>query len=186
MLLIELASIPPEGLEISEPLSPGEIHVEAEDTFALLEGGRLDCRLDRGDDKSVHVRGGLSLRLGLECGRCLESYPFALDQDLDLFYLPHGAEDDEEEEDEVELADRDMVVAYHQGERLDLGEMIREQIFLALPMKRLCREACAGLCPTCGANRNTRPCSCPPVETGSRLADLGAAFGLPRGRKSSS
>ena len=65
-------------------------------------------------------------------------------------------------------------------------EMIREQIFLTLPMKRLCREACAGLCPTCGVNRNTRPCSCPPVETGSRLADPGAAFGLPRGRKSSS
>ena len=187
MLVLELASITPEGLEVDETLSPGEVHVLGEESFALLEGGRLRCRVDRGDDQSVHVRGRLSARVGLQCGRCLEDFAFAVEQDLDLFYLPHRAQEEEsEEEDEVELADRDMVVAYYHGERLDLGEMIREQLFLGLPMKRLCREQCAGLCPTCGANRNARPCACPPVEAGSRLAGLGAAFGLARGRKSSS
>jgi uncharacterized protein len=186
MLVIDISSIPPEGLEVHQDLKAGEVHLEGEESFALLEGGRLDCRLDRGDDQSIHVRGRLSARLELQCGRCLEAFPFAVDQDLDLFYLPHRAEDGEEEEDEVELADRDMVVAYYQGERLDLGEMIREQFFLAVPMKRLCREQCAGICPTCGANRNTRPCQCPPADAGMRLADLGVAFDLPRGRKSSS
>lgn len=185
MLVIEISSIPAEGLEVHEDLKPGEVHLEGDESFALLEGGRLDCRLDRGDDQSIHVRGQLKARLELQCGRCLEPFPFSVDQDLDLFYLPHRAED-EEEEDEVELGDRDMVVAYYQGERLDLGEMIREQFFLAIPMKRLCREQCAGICPTCGANRNARPCPCPPVEAATRLADLGAVFDLPRGRKSSS
>jgi len=184
LLVIEVAGIPPEGLEVNEALTPGAVHVQGEETFVLLDGGRLVCRLDRGDDRSIHVRGRLSARVELQCGRCLEAYPLAMDQELDLFYLPHRPDEEDEEEDEVELADRDMVVAYYQGERLDLGEMIREQLFLALPMKRLCREQCAGLCPTCGGNRNARPCSCPPMETGSRLADLGAAFGLPRGRKS--
>ena len=186
MLLIEISSIPAEGLDVHEDLKPGEVHLEGEEGFTLLEGGTLDCRLDRGDDQSIHVRGRLTARLGLQCGRCLEAFPFAVDQDLDLFYLPHRAEDGEEEEDEVELADRDMVVAYYQGERLDLGEMIREQFFLGVPMKRLCREECAGICPTCGANRNARPCQCPPVQAAIRLADLGAAFDLPPGRKSSS
>jgi DUF177 domain-containing protein len=186
MLVVELSSIPPEGLEANEALLPGDVHVEGEESFALLEGGTLQCRLDRGDDQSIHVRGRLSARLELECGRCLEAFPFTVDQELDLFYLPRGADEEDEEEDEVELADRDMVVAYYQGERLDLGEMIREQFFLGIPMKRVCREHCAGLCPTCGANRNARPCACPPVEGGTRLADLGAAFDLPRGRKSSS
>ncbi len=186
MLVIELSSIPVEGLEVHEDLKPGEVHLEGEESFALLEGGRLDCRLDRGDDRSIHVRGRLSARLELQCGRCLENFPFAVDQDLDLFYLPHRAEDEDEEEDEVELADRDMVVAYYQGERLDLGEMLREQFFLTIPMKRLCREECAGICPTCGANRNARPCQCPPVEADARLGGLAAVFDLPRGRKSSS
>ena len=55
-----------------------------------------------------------------------------------------------------------MVVAYYDGDRLDLGEMIREQLFLSVPLKRLCREDCRGLCPTCGVNRNRTPCDCPP------------------------
>lgn len=186
MLVVEISNIPAEGLEVHEDLKAGEVHLEGEESFTLLEGGRLDCRLDRGDDRSIHVRGRLKASLELQCGRCLEAFPFSVDQELDLFYLPHGAGDGEEEEDEVELADRDMVVAYYQGERLDLGDMIREQFFLAIPMKRLCRENCAGICPTCGANRNARTCACPPAETGSRLADLGAVFDLPRGRKSSS
>jgi uncharacterized protein len=185
MLVIELSSIPADGLEVHEDLTPGEVHLEGEESFALLDGGRLDCHLDRGDDQSIHVRGRLSARLELQCGRCLEAFPYAVHQELDLFYLPHRAEEDEQE-DEVELADRDMVVAYYQGERLDLGETIREQFFLAIPMKRLCREQCAGICPTCGANRNARPCQCPPAEVATRLGDLGAVFDLPRGRKSSS
>jgi DUF177 domain-containing protein len=186
MLIIELNQIPPEGLEVAAPLSSGALHVEGEENFALLEGGTLECRLDRGDDHSVHVRGHLSARLELQCGRCLEAYPFEVEQELDLFYLPHRPEQEDEEEDEVELGDRDMVVAYYQGERLDLGEMIREQFFLAVPMKRLCRDACAGICPTCGANRNARRCECPPAETAGRLAGLGAAFEPRRGPKSSS
>ena len=43
---------------------------------------------------------------------------------------------------------------------IDLGELIHEQFFLALPMKPLCREDCKGLCPLCGANWNTTTCDC--------------------------
>jgi len=44
------------------------------------------------------------------------------------------------------------------------GEMVREQFFLTVPLKRLCREECRGLCPTCGSNRNDARCACPPPE----------------------
>jgi uncharacterized protein len=87
-----------------------------------------------------------------------------VDQDLDLFYLRRSSGEAGEEADEVELADRDMVIAYYDGDVLDLGEMIREQFFLAVPLKRLCREDCAGICPTCGGNRNLTRCECPPPE----------------------
>ncbi len=43
---------------------------------------------------------------------------------------------------------------------LDLNELLREQFYLALPMKPLCREGCLGLCPQCGADRNTTSCDC--------------------------
>jgi DUF177 domain-containing protein len=164
MLVINVSRIPPEGLEIKESLQPGEVHLEEEDNFTLAPGGRLECRLERGEDDSVHVRGKLSARLALQCGRCLEPFALPVEQDLDLFYLRRRSDEPGEEEDEVELADRDMVIAYYDGDELDLGEMVREQFFLAVPLKRLCREECGGICPTCGGNRNQTRCECPPPE----------------------
>jgi uncharacterized protein len=178
MLVIEVSQIPPEGLDFDEPLDPTAVHVEGEGDFALAPGGSFRGRVERVDGDSVHVRGQLQAPLRLECGRCLEPFTLPLDQDLDLFYLPHRADDDREEEDEVELSDRDMVVAYYAGDRLDLGEVVREQCFLSLPLKRLCREDCRGRCPSCGRNRNTESCGCPaPEETGdARLAGLKKLF----------
>jgi uncharacterized protein len=165
MLVINVSRIPPDGLEIDETLQRGEVHLEGEDSFTLAPGGRLECRLERGEDDSVHVRGKLSARLSLQCGRCLEPFLLPVEQDLDLFYLRRRAGEAGEEEDEVELADRDMVIAYYDGDELDLGEMVREQFFLTVPLKRLCRAECAGICPTCGANRNATRCQCAPEET---------------------
>jgi uncharacterized protein len=44
--------------------------------------------------------------------------------------------------------------------RLLLEDAIREQVLLSVPLKVVCREDCKGLCPSCGKNRNTDPCSC--------------------------
>jgi uncharacterized protein len=175
MLLIGVSTIPSEGIDVNEVLEAGEVHVAGEESFALQEG-RLACHVDRSEDDTVHVRGRLAAFLGLECGRCLAAFPFPLDQELDLFYLPHRADQDEEEDDEVQLSDHDMVVTYYGQNRLDLGELIREQFFLALPMKRLCREDCRGLCPACGANRNLVQCGCPAAAPDPRLAPLAKLF----------
>jgi uncharacterized protein len=48
----------------------------------------------------------------------------------------------------------------YDGERLDMAEMLREQVILAGPMHPLCREDCLGLCPVCGQNRNQQLCGC--------------------------
>jgi uncharacterized protein len=45
-------------------------------------------------------------------------------------------------------------------DRIDLGLLVRDAVVLELPMAPLCREACAGLCPQCGANRNEGECGC--------------------------
>jgi len=37
---------------------------------------------------------------------------------------------------------------------------MREQFYLALPMKPLCREDCKGLCPRCGEDLNVKGCGC--------------------------
>jgi uncharacterized protein len=55
---------------------------------------------------------------------------------------------------------------------LDLREAVRQQLVLAEPMKPLCRDGCAGLCPTCGADRNAGPCTCPVADVDPRWAAL--------------
>jgi uncharacterized protein len=160
MLVIDVPRIPPEGMDVDAPLDAGQIHVQGEESFALEAGGHVACRVEKGDDETVHVKGRVTASLGLECGRCLEPFSFPVDHTLDLFYLPHQPGDDAE--DEEEITERDLVVAYYKEGLLDLGDMVREQLFLTLPMKRLCREDCLGICPTCGTNRNVTPCSCAP------------------------
>jgi uncharacterized protein len=164
MVIIEIPRIPPEGLDVDEALEPASLHVDREDEFTLRPGGRLRCRLEIVDGSTVHVRGRLSGPLEIECGRCLDRFPTGVEQELDLFYLPRDAARPDEQEEDVELGDRDVVVGYHEGGRLDLGEVVREQLFLALPLKRLCREDCRGLCPSCGRNRNRESCGCPTAE----------------------
>ena len=50
--------------------------------------------------------------------------------------------------------------------------MLREQFYLAMPMKPLCRPDCRGLCPECGTNLNVTTCSCEPRWTDPRLTGL--------------
>jgi uncharacterized protein len=46
------------------------------------------------------------------------------------------------------------------GDQIDLGSMVRENLLLDAPIAPLCRADCAGLCPTCGIDRNLADCDC--------------------------
>ena len=75
-------------------------------------------------------------------------------------------------EDEREVQDEDLDTSYYRDDQIDLNELLREQFYLALPMKPLCREDCAGLCPQCGTNLNTGTCQCTTEWEDPRLAPL--------------
>ncbi len=60
------------------------------------------------------------------------------------------------------------------GEQLDLGPMVRELVLMELPAAPLCRDDCAGICPTCGADRNMAPCDCGGEVSDPRWAGLDA------------
>ena len=58
------------------------------------------------------------------------------------------------------------------GEQLDLEPVLREALMLELPLSPLCRPDCAGLCPTCGINRNEGHCECAPAVVDPRWDGL--------------
>jgi uncharacterized protein len=170
MLALEVTKIPVEGLELDEALSPQPLHIKDGDGILLETGGRLRCRVEPREERLVQVSGTIHARLRLECGRCLEPFTLGIDEKLELAYLPRDAGRGDEEE--VHLSDHDLIVAYYADDRIDLGEMVREQLILNLSMKRLCREDCRGLCPNCGVNRNTTVCACSTQSQDSRWEKL--------------
>ena len=60
------------------------------------------------------------------------------------------------------------------GDQLDLEPLARDAVLLELPLAPLCREDCAGICATCGADRNVAPCGCDVAAPDPRWAALDA------------
>jgi uncharacterized protein len=115
------------------------------------------------------LEGTVRTVLELPCSRCLEPYRLPVDAAIDLRYLPAS---ERSSNDEQEVAEEDVDVSFYQDDQIDLTGLLREQFYLALPMKPLCRDDCRGLCPQCGVNRNTGTCDCGPGWEDPRLAPL--------------
>ena len=145
----------------------GEPGAEAAD-YTVLGDVHFDGTL-RKDEPRFILSGRLQARLQLTCGRCLEPFTLPVDTQVDLTYVPHP---EQAAEGEVELSQDDLTTAFYRDQTLDLGDMVREQFYLTLPMRPLCREDCKGLCPQCGTNLNQGTCACDVRWEDPRLAGL--------------
>lgn len=138
------------------------------DTYEIVEPVALEFDIHKDKDK-FRLVGRVRTELELTCSRCVEPYRFPIDAEFDQRYLP-SSEASTEAEREVEQDD--LETSYYADDQIDLSELIREQFYLALPMKPLCQEGCKGLCAQCGTNLNTGTCDCAPVWEDPRLAAL--------------
>lgn len=116
------------------------------------------------------VDGNASFTADLECSRCVDPYPFASSSTFHLRFRPRPAGSGAD--DEIEVASEELDVEFYAERAIPLRHLASEQIQLSIPMKPLCTENCLGLCPKCGANRNTASCKCEVAIGDSRLAAL--------------
>jgi uncharacterized protein len=107
-----------------------------------------------GDD--VRLDASLETHLEVNCDRCLEPFIFHLHADFELFYQPLMANQKAEEE----LTMEELGILHYQENTIDLSEAIRDTIIIEMPMQRLCKEDCQGLCIQCGQNLNLDQCNC--------------------------
>lgn len=119
----------------------------------------------------IEVRGSLNVTVEAPCDRCLETAAFPVEKDFDLLYCPadqlKSGGEDEIEGDATE-------VDFYQGDRLNLNDVLREVVLLALPMQLVCSEECKGICPGCGQNRNLQQCDCRAEASDDRWSKLKA------------
>jgi uncharacterized protein len=130
----------------------------------------VDLQFDIFKDKQqFRLVGRVRTTLELSCSRCLEPFTLSVDQAFDLRYQPHVVNTGEGER---QIEEDDLTTAFYENDEIDLGQLMREQFYLALPMKPLCREECRGLCSVCGANLNKTTCDCKRDWDDPRLAAL--------------
>ena len=117
----------------------------------------------------VFVDGHIETRAQVECDRCLQQVESPVSADFELEYIT-GSE--YESSDVAELTEAEMSVSVFDGETIDVDEIVKEQIVLAVPTRMLCREDCKGICPECGIDRNTGECTCVTNDIDPRWAAL--------------
>jgi uncharacterized protein len=119
--------------------------------------------------RGVLVEADLSTAARLQCSRCLEDVVAPLKLHFEEEFLPTidvvtGAPV------APQPGDDDSAFKIDEHHQLDLAEAVRQYGLLEIPLQPLCRENCAGLCPTCGKNRNDGACECAPEPDDPRLA----------------
>lgn len=141
-----------------------------EEAYRIVAPVWLDLEIHKDTDR-FRLVGAVRTELELPCSRCLEPFRLPIDASFTLRYLP---ETDMATEPERELPEEELEVSFYRDDAIDLEELLREQFYLQLPMKPLCREGCLGLCPQCGTNLNTATCGCTVEWEDPRLAPLEA------------
>jgi uncharacterized protein len=167
-LLLDLSQMREPRERVDRTFDPSVLPPVDQDAFRVQVSVRLAFDIFKDGDQ-FHLVGRVQSTLGLACGRCLEEIAMPVDLPFDLLYLPHL---ENVGEGEVEVEDDDLTTAYYRDEEIDLGQLVLEQLYLAVPMKPLCAESCKGLCPECGTNLNTSTCSCVRRWTDPRLEGL--------------
>lgn len=180
---LHLSEIPEEGLSLSHEVQPEELALDPGDA-QVRDTLSLAVEIMK-SGATVSVTGALSGTFVRQCVRCLKEYddraelPFEAeyrsDQAASRRLAPgrtterFGGDVSGERDAEPESGDEPYVMT---GDRLDLAEMLREQVILATPMQPLCREDCSGLCPVCGRDWNEGPCGCPEERPESPFSAL--------------
>jgi len=112
----------------------------------------------------IKLSGRLQGAVSVPCSRCVQEFVLDLDETIDFVLLEPLPADTPEE---IDLTSEDLETEFYDGVTIDVDHIVREQIFLALPQRPLCRQECKGLCPGCGADLNEKSCRCEKKETDS-------------------
>ena len=145
-------------IRFDEIFQPGQIDFSGED---IEQGSPLHAtgtaEILAHSEGEVRIQGRYTVEMSAECDRCLGRAKFPLDASFDLFYRPM---ENIAVEEEVEIDEGEAEIGFYENGGMELEDILREQVVLALPMQKVCSDGCKGICPVCGKNRNETACDC--------------------------
>jgi uncharacterized protein len=129
-----------------------ELHKEQIDEDVLAERTKGELTLTRLDEEILAVFCG-SAKVKVLCDRCVCEYYLDLPLNFSQVYVINRAQADTEK------------IAVEKDSTIDIPEPIRQEILAALPVKKLCKKDCLGICAHCGVDLNEGKCKCKEVVT---------------------
>jgi uncharacterized protein len=177
-MFISIQELEVRKVEFSQQFAPGTVDLteELRQSGVLKTHGQAELLSEHRGGKDVvqdiRVVGDFSTEVEIRCARCIEPVPTKVGGDFDLLYRPLGVDAGR---DERSISEAETEIGYYSGEGIQLEDILREQILLALPLRTVCSEACRGLCPGCGRNLNFEACTCaeqPPDPRWAALAEI--------------
>jgi len=155
MLVFDLRDLASAAAAVDDVL-PSTDAVWEETDRRPSDGVRVTGRLSSAGPGRFYFSGRIFGAAQDECRRCLQEVETAVDERVQLVFAEAG-EDATDDPDVFEYDPRTY--------ELDLRPAVREQWLLSVPAYAQCRDDCAGLCASCGADLNAGPCGCaPPVD----------------------
>lgn len=120
--------------------------------FTVTGYSDYDLRIRGEGGSRVKISGHIDLQLSVPCSRCLDdvriSESLDIDRSIDFTQVREGTLEDVND------------ICFMNEESLDTDVLVYNELIPHLPMKILCREDCAGLCPICGHKLNLGDCGC--------------------------
>ena len=104
----------------------------------------------------------IKVNLEMNCSRCLDTFIYPIDIDIEERFT-----NDSNSEDEAIIVIDDV---------LDINEVVETSIISTLPIKRVCKTNCKGLCQTCGCNLNHGSWTCDKEDVDVRFEVLKGFF----------
>lgn len=150
--------LPPGAIEFMDP--------KLRQAGPLRAAGKVE--LVSGSLGEIRVKGHAAVLMEADCDRCLEPARLPVDSNFELYYRPVS----EGYGEEKAIDESESQMGFYEGDGLELNDVLREFVLLSLPMQRLCRESCKGICPECGQNRNYKVCQCHGEAADDRWAAL--------------
>ena len=155
-MVLDLRDLRESDALVARSLPPEALAASREDGYVVAAPVELSLRVRKDADK-YRLFGQIAATIRRDCCRCLKPFEMFTTLNVDLRYLPQRVNAGEAEK---EIAEDDLSTAFYRDDQIDLRDLVREQLQLAVPMKPLCRDDCRGLCSVCGADWNTDRCHC--------------------------
>ena len=115
------------------------------------------------DSDMLILSAKIKANLEMICSRCLDTFIYPIDIDIEERFTTNS----ESQDDEAVIVLDDV---------LDITEIVETSIISTLPIKRICKDDCKGLCQECGCNLNLNTCSCNKEDVDIRFEALKGLF----------